>query len=376
MEECGPVARVKPVTLDLSFLAVPLRSLPAGSRPVNVYDILREGWRETRVDMTLQFFLDPNERHGFGSLVIDALLRSLDGAPLISASGKTSNLFSAADYVGSDAWEIVTQVEYIDVYAVNRERGIAIVLENKIGHDLDNPLDWYASRAFSDVDDVLVAVLAPETRTAKDKQELWLSRAITYRQLADEIRQSPGLIDHALDPPGRDERRSLDLLQQFIEARSGEATVADLASEGARLDEWRTLLAEHQDAIAQFERSKKEIARMLRSRNKELCGTVARLLDEAGLPPAQQWAGGAPSGDDFWSVFKFDPDNWQIELKLSTLADRPSIYVYDHQNYKRSSTQALGLDWSASDDEIAKAFVNRVRAILLEVSAGMRGARK
>ena len=73
--------------LDLSFLRVPPATTPASSRSVNVYDILREGWRETRVDMTLQFFLDPNERHGLGSLVIDALLQVLDGAPTIGAAG-------------------------------------------------------------------------------------------------------------------------------------------------------------------------------------------------------------------------------------------------------------------------------------------------
>src|SRR5690554_3332121 len=69
------------MTLDLSFLDVSLSPARSVSRPVNVYDILREGWRETRVDMTLQFFLDPTERHGLGSLVMDALLRLLDGAP-------------------------------------------------------------------------------------------------------------------------------------------------------------------------------------------------------------------------------------------------------------------------------------------------------
>ena len=67
------------MTLDLSFLSVPLGSMPTPSRPFNVYDILGDGWREAPVDMTLQFFLDPNERHGLGSVVIDALLKALEG---------------------------------------------------------------------------------------------------------------------------------------------------------------------------------------------------------------------------------------------------------------------------------------------------------
>jgi len=62
------------MTLDLSFLEVSLRPAGAVERPVNVYDILRKSWRETRVDVTLQFFLDPTDRHGLGTLVIDTLL--------------------------------------------------------------------------------------------------------------------------------------------------------------------------------------------------------------------------------------------------------------------------------------------------------------
>ncbi|MGB7982511.1 MAG: hypothetical protein WCF36_17155 [Candidatus Nanopelagicales bacterium] len=96
------------MTLDLSFLSVRLGSMPESSRPVNVYEILRDGWRETRVDMTLQFFLDPNERHGLGSLVIDALLKVLDGAPTIGPAGRTETLFVAEDFQGSEAWEVST----------------------------------------------------------------------------------------------------------------------------------------------------------------------------------------------------------------------------------------------------------------------------
>ena len=101
--------------MDLNFLDAPLRrSYPAPSRPVNVYEILRKAWRETRVDMTLEFFLDPTERHGLGSLVIDALLATLDGAPLITNDGPSGVSLRAEDFVGSIGWEIKTQSHYID----------------------------------------------------------------------------------------------------------------------------------------------------------------------------------------------------------------------------------------------------------------------
>ena len=273
------------VTLDLSFLAVPVGPMPAPSRPVNVYDILSESWRETRVDMTLQFFLDPNERHGLGTLVMDALLRVLDGAPMIGREGKADTLFAAEDYAGSDAWEISIQLGYIDVYATNKDRGIAVVLENKIGHKLDNPLDRYAAHALGDreITAVLVVVLAPEHRVASAEQDKWLSRSITYAELADEIKRSPRLIHTLLDPVDRDQRRSLDLLQQFIEARTGDTNVSDLSSEAVRLDEWRALLAEHQDAITRFDAAKKEVARLLRERNKHLGGLLADRISEGGF---------------------------------------------------------------------------------------------
>ena len=300
--------------LDLAFLDVAPRPVPVRTRPVNVYEILREGWRETRVDMTLQFFLDPNERHGLGPLVIDALLRLLDGAPVIGEGGKTGDPFSAQDYVGSDSWEIRTQARNIDVLAVNRDRGIAIVLENKIGHVLDNPLGGYASHALSDkdVNEVLVAVLAPEVRLPNEDQEPWLSRAVTYSELADGIKGSPGFVDQVLDPAGRNERRSLDLLQQFIEARSGDEVMNDLDAEAARLGDWRTVIADHEDAIQRFDESRKKVAQMLRERASRLVQPIYDRLGGLSITPEQQWSGAARSDDESWSVFTFAPQNWWV----------------------------------------------------------------
>lgn len=355
------------MALDLSFLNVPLGPTPTPSRPVNVYDILREGWRETRVDMTLQFFLDPSERHGLGSMVIDALLRTLGGANVISAGGLADAPFVAGSVSGSSAWEIGTQVEFIDVYAVNRDHRIAVVLENKIGHELNNPLDKYATTALTDpdVDGVLVAVLAPEKRATPSRLERWLSRAITYSDLAEEIKRSPGFVEHLLDPGGRDERRSIDLLQQFIEARVGDSEVIDLAGQADRIGEWRTLLNEHSAAINRFESAKKDISRLLRDRNKTLDVILAGKLDDAGLTITWEAHGG--TGVDYWNAYCFSPQNWSIELKLSTLPEHPSvIYVLDYKGrtYKPKRIESLDIEWGASDEEIADAFVARALRIL------------
>jgi hypothetical protein len=357
------------MALDLSFLEVPLGHPPAPSRPVNVYDILREGWRETRVDMTLQFFLDPGERHGLGSTVIDALLRTLDGASMITGSRLAEKTFAAADFLNSSDWDIGTQVDFIDVYAVNREYGIAVVLENKIGNELNNPLDTYAKVALRDpdIEAVLVAVLAPQRRAAPAGLERWLSRSITYSELADEIKRSPGFVEHVLDPGGRDERRSIELLQQFLEVRTGDRTMTDVEGEAERLAEWRALLSEHSAAIKQFESTRRQFSRLLRERNKRLEGVLAVKLSEAGLTTTWEAHGGAAAGPDYWNAYCFSPQDWSIELKLSTSPELPSvIYVLDYKGrtYKPKRIESLDVDWSASDEEVADAFVGRVLRIL------------
>lgn len=87
--------------LDLSFLDVSWRQREASSgRSMSTTSSVR-GWRETRVDMTLQLFLDPTERHALGSLVMDALLRLLDRPPDIGPGGHSGERLIAKDAQGS-----------------------------------------------------------------------------------------------------------------------------------------------------------------------------------------------------------------------------------------------------------------------------------
>lgn len=367
---------MKPVQLDLSFLSVPLGSAPLPTAPVNVYDILRDGWRETRVDMTLRFFLDPNERHGLGPLVIDALLNLLDGSPTIGPNGTGTAVLDAEEYVGSDTWEISTQDQYIDVYATNRESGIAIVIENKIGHVLNNPLDTYASHALNDgsFDTVLVAVLAPERRQPSTAQALWLSKSITYAELSDEIKRSPTLVNHLLNPTDRDQIRSLDLLQQFMEVRSGGTNMKDLEAEAARVNEWRDLEKEHRDAIRTFLDARSSVMRVLSDRRRRLEPLIAAGLEDAGLKVGWENHSGSSPGLEVWNAYHFPAPDWSVELKFSADPKTPDIFVYDYQGrtYRQATIEGLGLQWTASDDEIADTFVERTKMILEEAAGGQR----
>ncbi|WP_165314377.1 PD-(D/E)XK nuclease family protein [Agromyces protaetiae] len=362
------------MTLDLAFLDASLSPARTRARPVNVYDILREGWRETRVDMTLQFFLDPHERHALGSLVIDALVRLCDGAPTIGSAGRSGERIVAADFLGSDEWEIATQVEFIDVYAANRELDVAIVLENKIGHVLNNPLRRYAEIARGDgFANVIVIVLAPSVREHLDvEQRRFVSVAVTYAQLADEIKRSPELIEFLLSPKDLDQRRSLDLLQQFIEARSGDGDMTDLENESRRLEEWRSLLETHGEAIRAFEDARSAIGRLIRDRRKRLEPLIAELLAAEGLSTGREAHGGIR--EETWNAYYFPSADWSVELKFSADPAHPAIYVYDRRGrtYKDSTIEPLGLDWTATDEQIAGAFVRQVVRVLGEARAGAR----
>lgn len=361
-------------SMDFSFLDFSSPALSTRVRPVNVYEILRDGWRETRVDMTLQFFLDPNERHGLGSLVIDALLRLLDGAPLIGPGGISVGAFDSAEHVGSDAWEIWTQMEFIDVYAVNRELDLAIVLENKIGHVLDNPLNQYAETAFADgVSKVLVVVLAPQKREAPSGLGSWLSASVTYDDLGAQVKHAPGLLEHLLAPVDLDQRRSLDLLQQFFEARSGGPAVSELANEEARVEAWRKHMKAHQAAVEAFQRMQTEMRRLLRSRNSRLTPLIAERLDEKGFEPG--WEAHSGYGDDVWNAYHFPAIDWSIELKLSTKPDLPTMYVqlYPGRDYKRLEIEELGLSWSESDEALADTFVRRIQDLFREAAGPTTG---
>ena len=338
------------MALDISFLAVPLGAASPPARRVNVYDILREGWRETRVDMTLLFFLDPNERHGLGSLVIDALLSLLDGAELIGAYGRTGVSFDAGSHLGSDEWELGSQVDYIDVLAVNRTSGLALVVENKIGHVLNNPLDLYARRALAEegIDSVLVVTLAPQHRVAAESQTGWHSRSITYAELGAQVRSSSDLVDHLLSPVDLNQRRSLDLLQQFMEARTEGWSMTDNAAEAARIDEWRTLLEDHGDAVSRFLTARSNVERTLRARIRRLEPLIDAQLKDAGLVVG--WESHSGSKGVAWNAYHFPDVDWTYELKLSVRPENPSIFIYEYRGrtYRDESIHPFDLGWAAS----------------------------
>lgn len=352
--------------LDLSFLDVPISAVVTKKRPVNVYEVLRDGWRESRVDMSLAFFLDPNERHGFGTLVVDALLRVLDGAKFVRPDGGNGERFDAQSSSGSSEWAIQTQVNYIDLLATNVEFDLAIVVENKIGHFLSNPLHEYAKYAFDEgFERVLVVVLAPEKRTAPLGFEKWLSASVTFGELADEIKADSMLLEYSLAAADLDQRRSIDLLQQFMEIRAGGTQMADLVSEQERLQQWRSVIDEHQAALDAFRKMESNMRRLLRERRVRLEPLIAEQLEVRNF--AVGWEAHGGSGDDVWNAYHFPAIDWSAELKFTTLPGKPAVYtqIYPQRNYRALEIEAL-LDWGASDVALVEGFIQRVERLFAQ----------
>lgn len=320
--------------------------------------------------MTLAFFLDPNRPHGLGSLVIDALLETLDGAPLLRVNGPTGHLLQATDYQGSTAWELATQTEFIDVLATNVDTGLAVVLENKIGHVLDNPLAKYARSALSreGITDVVVVVIAPEPRSAPEGHEQWLSRSITYGQLITCIKATPALLEYVLNPADRDQRRSLELLQQFMEARTEGKRVGDLSDEAVRIEEWRDFVRVHRDAIEAFQRTQVEVRSIMAERRKRLEPYIADRLEQAGL--RTDWESHSGGRADQWNAYHFSDFGWTIELKFSADPQQPEMFVYHYpgRTYRDTTVEDLGVTWADSDEAVVDAFTSRVTAILGQVT--------
>lgn len=134
-------------------------------------------------------------------------------------------------------------------------------------------------------------------------------------------------------------------------------------------------MGSHREAIAQFLEARSRATRLVRSRNKRLEPLIAAGLAEAGLQTDWQTHGGYET--DAWNAYHFPEASWSVELKLSTDPSKPSIFIYDYRGrtYKDSTTAPLGLEWSASDEEICNAFIEQVMQILREAASGARPRR-
>lgn len=151
--------------IDIEKIALTLPDLPKRPRK-NMYDILGIQNKETINSKILAYFLDPNEEHGFGTLFFDSLLEALsaskeDKIELKYYSGEFKVLTEEATIYAKGKDQ---QQKRIDISIIGEDW--QIVIENKLYHHLQNPLNAYWEHAKKYRANVLGVVLSLDKKSS------------------------------------------------------------------------------------------------------------------------------------------------------------------------------------------------------------------
>lgn len=366
-----------------AFLDGPFAPPGASPRPVNVFELSGFPRWEAVASNVLAFFFDPNERHGLGTIFVDALLILIDGARVVGPTGVAATTVSASAYLGSSEWDVMTEQvtadgKRIDIYLTNDTLGIAVIIENKLDAAVCNPFESYARHAFDDYPTTLSVVLSPARRTAAATgaaMPLWTSAALTYDALFDGV--EPGL-----KGPGEGaDSRSMDLLSQFIENTSERRTQMDAAAENATLDAFWGALRGKEDSFLEFFRALDRVNQILKGRAERLRLEVAQRLTLLGITPDDSFV--VAGYDHSWGRseglaavvylgFHF-PDSPGVELMLGFIPARRQ-YEFTVKAYadRRKPNKCLsGYDhipfaavYVDTDAHVAEKFVALVKELL------------
>lgn len=139
-------------------------------------NVTGKDYDENLISNHLAFFMDMNKPHGFGSLLVDALMQLLGGEYPVQETLITREYYTNAG-------------KRIDL-VLELDQDIVIAVENKIHAGLYNPLDEYYNTLKTKFPDrkLYCCVLAP---TPKECPEPWIS--ITYKELWERTRKLLGL---------------------------------------------------------------------------------------------------------------------------------------------------------------------------------------
>jgi hypothetical protein len=132
---------------NIEEIAVQLPKLPSKARK-NLYDILGVQRKETVNSRVLAYFLDSNEEHGFNSLFFDCLKELIEekkldrNLDLEIFSGNFRVIIEDPTFLSEDEKQKQKRID-ISIEGDNW----CIVIENKIGHKVNNPLKTYWKHA-------------------------------------------------------------------------------------------------------------------------------------------------------------------------------------------------------------------------------------
>jgi PD-(D/E)XK nuclease superfamily len=356
-----------------------------------VFRLLELSKSEHAADQTLAFFLDPRERHGMGGALVDTLLSLLGDGPVLNADGRIpESRFACEKILGSSEWRVERQVAVsapelalsalnwpgiMDLYLTNKTLSTAVVIENKIDAPLNNPLESYVRHAVDEgYSTVLLAVLAPYELTFDDEHARWATRGITYRALFERMWETSALSD---SPPGDsnlDVRRSIDLIQQFREIRERGAKTMGYTNDADFVNEFRQMLSGHEPAVEEFFDAVQTMNQLCRVRSGDLEPVIRERLDTLGVDIDWEAHGGSNNKGwvTAWNAYHLVESDNSIELIMTPDPRRAgpiTAKAYPGRTYKYYPDFdhiTFGVDWHASDEEVAEAFIVVVRRLLQE----------
>ncbi len=367
----------EPAPLHLRFLNY-WPGMDKVPRPVNVFEISGFPRWETVASNVLAFFFDPNERHGLGTVFVDALLGLLDGARFVGPEGLAAEKFDSQLDLRSTEWTVVTEQATsdgmrIDIYLTNDELKLAIIIENKIDALVNNPFESYARHALLRYPRTLSVVLAPTHRvsTAPDDGAGWTSRSVIYDDLFDEAQAQPLSGDS----------RSMDLLHQFIENTSERRNRVDVEKEAALLANFWGAVEGNEKQFVEFFGELDRVNQVLKGRADRLRQAILGGLNSRGIPVDDKfvvagidhgWGRKAGlvatvylgfhvhAGPGVELILGFNPVRHINELSVKAYEkhnkSNDCLVGYDHI--------PLGLPFTATDEAVAEKFLELVDRLL------------
>lgn len=132
---------------NIEEIAIRLPKLPSKARK-NMYDILGVQRKETVNSRILAYFLDSNEEHRFGTLFFDCLKELIEekkqerNLDLENFSGNFRVITEDQTFLSEDENQKQKRID-INIEGVNW----CIIIENKIDHKVNNPLETYWKHA-------------------------------------------------------------------------------------------------------------------------------------------------------------------------------------------------------------------------------------
>ncbi len=347
--------------------------------PVNVFTMSRFPRRETVASNVLAFFLDPLGPHRLGTAIVDALAAAVGASPTLSRNGVTGRVMTGDELSAVDDWTIETEavtrdLKRIDILLTSQTLDFAIAVENKLDAAVANPFESYVTRALENASEVWCLVLSPSPRGLSEEDRQWVSAELTYDSLFDAIRERVAL---RLDP----DRRSLDILEQFMDNLSERRTRMDHAQDALVLDAYWQAIGDVEAQVPSFFRALSAVNDVLRRRGEALCEVLASHLPPTVLagPPGfvlgidRSW--GRNEGRVTVGYIRCPlVDGNVVELVLGSVPGHAARGLVLKAYPLRGSAEkpyadfdhvSFGVPWTASDAEIAEAFaraVGRVQA--------------